>query len=117
MNQQEKIVDGKTITTTEHEDGRKDVHIEVQSLDVDLSDPSNVAAKKVIEEQVIPTLANKKILVTLIHKPTNEHVNYIAFLPKVRENALKFIAEREDQMLDHYCLVQNDNGEVTVTSL
>ena len=50
MNQEETVIEGKTITTTEHKDGRKDVHIEVQSLDVDLSDPSNAAAKKKIEE-------------------------------------------------------------------
>lgn len=114
--QEEKVVDGKTITTTEHESGRKDVHIEVQSLDVDLSDPSNAAAKKKIEEEILPAVANKEILVTVIHKPTNDSASFVCFRKNVRDYAEKVVKQRGGDVSE-YCVVQNDDGAVTVTTL
>jgi len=114
--QEEKVVDGKTITTTEHESGRKDVHIEVQSLDVDLSDPSNAAAKKKIEEEILPAVANKEILVTVIHKPSNDSVSFICKRMNVRRYAEQ-VAQKRGGTSNDYCVVQNDDGAVTVTTL
>lgn len=115
----------KHIETTEHPDGRKDVTITVHTLDVDLNDPSNAEAKRVIEEEVLPQLANKTIVVTLIHKPTNQHATFVSKLAQVRANAEVFVKKHagketlEEVNLSHYCIVQHDieAQEVKVTSL
>lgn len=107
---------GKRIETREHADGRKDVTVEVKSLDVDLSDPANAEAKKVIEEQVLPALAQRQVTVTVIHKPTNDSASFVCSVVKVREYAEKVVAQRGGDKSE-YCLVQHDGESVTVTTL
>lgn len=120
--------DGKKITTTEHDSGRRDVKIEVNSLDVDMSDPRNAEAKKVIEEKILPKVGDKLLTCTLIHKPTNEHVTFIAKRKNVRDYAIKMMVEHDKQResgnggnpyLDHYCIVEHDveAKEVKVSSI
>lgn len=114
--------DGKVITKTEREDGSKDVAIEVQSLDVDLSDPENAAAKKEIEEKVLPAIADAQITCTLIHKPTNDHASFVCARKSVAANAEVFVKKHagvfSPHVLKDYCLVENDgNGNISVTSL
>lgn len=119
------MTDHKHIETTEHPDGRRDVTITVHTLDVDLNDPSNAQAKKEIEEKVLPALANKTIVVTLIHKPTNQHATFTSKLAQVRANAEVFVKKHagvetlEEVDLSQYCVVQHDvtAQEVKVTSL
>lgn len=115
----------KHIETTEHPDGRKDVTITVHTLDVDLNDPSNVEAKEYIEKNVLPKLAAQKVMVTLIHKPTNDSFTFISPLANVRKNAEISVKEHAmnkninggEPILADYCLVQNDGESVKVTSL
>jgi len=85
--------EGKVITTTKHPDGRRDVHIEVNMLDVKDNDPATLAAKDVIEKKIIPELANADVLVVVVHKPTNTEAHKMVKLPHVRafaEAAIKF---------------------------
>lgn len=108
---------GKRIETHEHADGRKDVTVEVSTIDVDVKDAATAEAKRVIEEEILPAVAHSQILLTIIHKPTNESCSLICFRKNVRDYAMKVVAEREDKDLDHYCLVQHDGESVTVTTL
>lgn len=107
---------GKNIETREHEDGRKDVVIQVHSLDVDLNEPGNAEAKQFIEEKVLPALAKKRITVTVIHKPTNDSFSFVCHLPEVREYAERVARSRGGEFSD-YCVVQHDGETVSVTSL
>lgn len=112
----EKTALGKNINTMEHDNGRKDVTIEVNSLDVDLDDPTNAAAKQVIEEKVLPAIANQQITVTVIHKPTNDSASFVCSRQNVREYAEKVVAKRGGDQAE-YCLVQHDGENVIVTTL
>ena len=114
----------KDIKTTEHADGRKDVTVSVQSLDVDLSDPTNKQAKEYIEKNVLPRLNSAEVLCVLIHKPSNDSFSYKTTVPLVRANAevaIKKHAGVEDaQQIDfsQYCIVQvSAERGVMVTSI
>lgn len=107
---------GKRINIMEHDNGRKDVTIQVQSLDVDLSDPSNIEAKRVIEEEIMPAIANAQIIVTVIYKPTNEAASFVCSRKNVRDYAEKVVVQRGGDVSE-YCLVQHDGENVTVTTL
>lgn len=107
----------KTIETREHDDGRKDVTVHVNTLDVEPKDEATAKAKQVIEEQVIPAIADAQILVTVIHKPTNDSASFMCRRKHVRKYAEQVIEQREDKLTDHYCLVQNDGESVTVTTI
>lgn len=113
----ENTIVGKRIETHEHADGRKDVTVEVNTIDVEVKDAATAEAKRVIEEEILPAVAHAQILLTIIHKPTNESCSLICFRKNVRDYAMKVVAAREDQNLDHYCLVEHDGESVTVTTL
>lgn len=87
MKQNKSTFEGKEIVETEHNDGRKDVTIKVNMLNVKESDPATLKAKKHIEDVIIPELANQKVLVVVIHKPTNEHAERIVKATQVRAYA------------------------------
>lgn len=121
--------DGKKITITEHEDGRRDVKVEVNSLDVDMSDPRNAHAKEVIERDILPNVSEQKITCTLIHKPTNDYFSFVTSRKNVRANMEVAVKQHHDMKWagvdtsrevdkTEYCLVENDgNGKIIVTSL
>lgn len=125
--------EGKIIRNETKEDGSKHVHIEVNALDVDMSDPANVKAKEYIEGQVIPALANADVLVTVIHKPTNESTSKLVKLPQVRAYAEAVVDAHIKRnhpevsgtdpeiiaLRAEYCVVENHikDGNVKVTSL
>lgn len=79
--------DGKSVETTEHPSGRKDVNIGVQMLDVNATDEETAKAKEHIEDVVIPALADADVLVVILHKPTNQHAERIVKAPHVRAYA------------------------------
>lgn len=114
----ETTTDGKVITKTEHPDGRKDVHIEVNSLNVKEDDPATLKAKEVIEKEVIPKLADALVLVVVIHKPTNEHAERIVKVPMVRKFAEAIITARGGEPSE-YVIVEHHltNGTVIVSTL
>ena len=120
MNDKVEQVEGKVITTTEHPDGRRDVTVEVHALDVDLNDPSNAEAKRVIEEEIIPALAEAPVTVTVIHKPTNDHASIICARKNVRAYAQQMVNSRTEQkggFAFEYCVVEHDGQTVTVSTL
>ena len=84
--------DGKIIEDTVHEDGRKDVKIHVPLLDVNGKDPATAKAKKHIEGKVFKKLAKQKVLVVVIHKPTNTHAEVITTVDRVRHYAEDLVA-------------------------
>lgn len=115
--------EGKTITTTEHEGGRKDVHIEVKMLDVKETDEATTKAKQVIEDKVLPKLADKDVLTIVIHRKTNEHSVRVVKLPQVRafaEAVLKSYRERDQYAQpEDFIVVENNitDQRVKVTTL
>lgn len=112
----EQTVAGKRIETTVHEDGRRDVTIGVNTLDVEAKDPETAAAKQIIEDKVLPAIANKQITVTVIHKPTTDSASFVCARKNVYEYALKVVKERGGDTSE-YCLVQYDGDSVMVTTL
>lgn len=123
--------EGKSITTTEHPSGRKDVHIEVKMLDVKEKDPATLKAKEVIEKEVLPALAAADVLVILVHTPTREHAEQVVKLPQVRAFAMAAVKAFNQQLvkkhaiegmeapLSEFLVVEHHitNGTVKVTSL
>lgn len=77
----------KQIDVTEHEDGRKDVNIQVNRLDVDVHDEATRHAKDVIENQILPELAKSPVVVIVLHKPTNASAYKVVRLCDVRKYA------------------------------
>jgi|WetSurMetagenome_2_1015567.scaffolds.fasta_scaffold960223_1 hypothetical protein len=60
---------------TVHEDGRKDVTISVNMVEVPKdADEATRKASDVINNEIIPALANEMFHVVLHHKPTGEYV-------------------------------------------
>ena len=85
--------DGKVIKKTEHQDGRKDVHIEVNTIDAEDADPATLNAKEVIEKEVFPRITEALVLVVVLHKPTNQHSERIVKVPHVRKYAEACVRE------------------------
>lgn len=90
--------DGKVIETTKHPDGRRDVRVHVPVLDVNPRDPKTAKAKEHIETQVFKKLAKHKVLMVVIHKPTNAHAEIITTVDKVREYAEMFTKKYSDDL-------------------
>jgi hypothetical protein len=72
--------EGKVIRKREHEDGRVDVAIGIETLDVDRSDPKTAEAADILEKDVLPKvmpeavrkLADEQVHVLVIHQPTSQ---------------------------------------------
>lgn len=125
--------EGKVITKTEHQDGSKDVKIEVNALDVEGVDPATLKAKEIIEKEVFPRIANAMVLVVVLHKPTNQHSERIVKVANVRKYAeacVKFHMASIHPELDgtdpltisyrsEYVIIEHHltNGTVTVSTL
>lgn len=58
----------KEFTETLHADGRKDVVVQVNALDVEETDEATQRAKEAIEKEVFPRLANAEVVVTVIYR-------------------------------------------------
>lgn len=114
----------KEIKVTEHPDGRKDVKISVNRLDVDAQDQATKDAKEVIENKVLPKLAETPVLVILIHKPTGNFASKYVALKHVRafaEAAIEKLKKDSDDPI-YVCdmiIVEHhlQNGQVKVTTL
>ena len=64
----ESTPDGKEIEVTEHGTGRRDVHITVNALDVEVNDEATEKAKGVIEKEVFPRITNADVVVTVMYR-------------------------------------------------
>lgn len=115
---------GKVIETTEHEDGRKSVVIHVNSLNLDNPDDGDIAAKKVIEEEVLPKLAETDVLVTVIHRESLLKATVKTKYVKVRQIAEALIdgfpqhsQELHEPKTKDFIIVEVQGDEVRVTQL
>lgn len=114
--------DGKIVETTEYEDGRKGVVINVNSLEIDETDEESIQAKKIIEERVLPQLQAREVYVTVIHKPSNNHVDAKVKLQDVRrfaEQCISTYSATVDASVknEDFVLVTFDGDNVEVSSL
>lgn len=75
--------DGKKTTITRHEDGRQDVKIEVNRLNLEDRTPEDTIA----EAAIINRLSKEKVGVLIIHAETRDKVYFTCSLPAVRQNA------------------------------
>ena len=87
------MINTKQIETKEHTDGRKDVHIAVHKLDIEDQDTDTIVAKKAIENQVFARLADQKVLVIILHKPTNREAHHVVQPQNVRTFAEAAVRE------------------------
>lgn len=58
----------KEITEVEHSNGRKDVVVKVNTLDVEVTDDATAKAKEVIEKEVFPILTNADVVVVVSYR-------------------------------------------------
>lgn len=96
----ETTTDGKVITKTEHPDGRKDVTIGINMLDVKATDEETAQAKKVIEEDILPNMQASMVMVVVIHKPSNQSTSNKVSLPRVREFAEAAVRQFRSMVTD-----------------
>jgi len=75
--------DGKKTTITRHEDGRQDVKVEVNRLDLHNRTPEDTKAEAVI----INRLSKEKVGVLIIHAGTRDKVYFTCSLTEVRKNS------------------------------
>ena len=109
---------------TAHEDGRKDVKIEVNTLDVETKDEITQQAKEYIEKEVIPVLAAQKVHVIVVHKPTHmtaaSHVER-RYVQNFASEAMKRFPKQEGGLVstvDDFLIIEIDGtGNVVISSL
>lgn len=123
--------DGKTVETVEHEDGRKAVTINVNTLSIDETDEESLQAKKIIEERILPQIGQHYVNVTLVHKPSNQHVDARlkkyearAFAEQAVDQFKKLVVEqpllakyRDRTREEDFVLVIFDGDSIEVSSL
>lgn len=89
--------EGKAIRTTEHPDGRKDVAIGVETLEVDRNDSDTKKAAEIIEKDVLPKvlpkamqqLVDEPVHILLIHTPSCQFSQLIV----KRKEVLSFVTQ------------------------
>lgn len=119
-NQRERM--SHKIATKEHADGRKDVTISVNKLDIEPKDKATAEAKEIIEKKVLPKLAETPVLVVVVHKPTNQGAHKVVPLKHVRafaEAAIRKFVGSDDIPVDDFVIVEHhlENGKVQVSTL
>jgi len=131
METRETTADEKVIETKQHASGRRDVKINVKRLDVNPKDEGDSKAKAHIEDVVFPALAERMVLVVVIHKPTNNHVERIVKAANVRKFAEAVEKSHNDSLVkqtgvkgceaprDEFVIVEHElkSGAVRVTTL
>lgn len=85
--------DGKVTDVTKHEDGRQDVKIEVQRLDIKNPTEEDKAA----EGKIIDALSKQKVGVLVIHRYTTDAVYFTCSLPNVRSNVQMVVEKYREQ--------------------
>ena len=122
---------GHKIENKDLGDGRKSVTVHVDTLNIDETDLESQEAKKAIEEQVLPKLAQQKVHVTVLHKPSNSTAQAEVTLPDVRKFAEKAVQSFKKVAMTSLPIGQNgtkpadfavievdfDSKQVKVTSL
>ncbi len=125
MHEVERHEDGKETITTKHEDGRQDVQIKVNRLDLKNPTPEDEAAGQKVAER----LAKVAVRCVLIHKPSNDFASFECKLPEVRDAAMQVVKKYNDALaerlgvkgaeapLSEFVLVEYESHQVRVTTL
>jgi isocitrate/isopropylmalate dehydrogenase len=108
---------------TTHEDGRKDVKVEVKTLDVVANDEITAQAKEYIEKEVIPALAAQKVQVIVVHKHTLMNTASLVQRRYIRNYAAEAIKqfpkiEGKESTVDDFIIIEVDGAtNVVISSL
>lgn len=83
---------------TKHPDGRQDVTIQINRLDIKDRTPEDTEA----EAKIIDAMSNTKVGVLVIYKYNNDNIYFTCALPNVRKNAEMVIEKyrKENMHLD-----------------
>ena len=111
---------GKVIKKVEHEDGRVDVAIGINTLDVDTTDPDTLAAKEILERDVLPKvmpkavaeLANEPVHILVIHTPSCEFSQLII----KRREILSYVTQSMSKWREHHNHLNVDDFIAVVLS-
>lgn len=102
---------------TKHKGGRQDVTIRVGTLNVDEKTSAGKKAKEFIEKKIIPELANRVVVVTVIQKSTGHFTSSKVKLPRVREWANAVIKTKPTNIEHDFMIVEHEGDQVRVSSL
>lgn len=102
--------DGKRTITTRHEDGRQDVTIEVNRLNLENRTPEDDEA----EAAIIGRLKKERVGVLIIHADTREKVYFTCPLTDVRRHAQRLVGQfldahpdLKDRGTDQFIIVES----------
>lgn len=117
MHEVEEHGNGKSSITTKHEDGRQDVTVKVNRLDLVNPTPEDEAAGQKVAER----LAKVAVRCVLIHKPTNDFASFECKLPEVHKAASdvskKYLEAHPDAKPEDFVLVEYESHQVRVSVL
>lgn len=113
---------GKKVEHTDHGDGRKSVTVHVDTVKVSPdADEGEKGAAKIINEQILPKLNERAVLVTVIHKESLLKASVKTRFVKVRQVAETLIAgfpmEGADAHPQDFIVVEVEGDDVRVTQL
>lgn len=90
--------------------------IRVGTLNVDEKTPAGKKAKEVIEKKIIPELANRVVVATVIQKSTGHFTSAKIKLPRVREWA-EFVIKNKNGKANDFIIVEHEGNDVRVSML
>lgn len=114
---------GVIVEKTEHEDGRVGVTVHLNSLNLENPTEEDIIAKDFIEQNILPELAKRIVLLTVIHTETLMKASVKVRLPEVRMVAEKLIAgfpvheAGVETFLEDFIIVEVEGDDVRVTAL
>lgn len=108
-------------TTTEqvvHEDGRTDVTVHVNKVDVPAdSDAATLEAARVINEEVIPALQDEVFHCVLLHKPTGQYTQYTIMRRNLNAHTKKSIYAFYERKLRGHNVIRFDDFALITFSM
>lgn len=116
---------GKKAEHTVHEDGRKSVTVHVDTIKVNPeADEGEKGAAKIINEQILPMLNERVVLVTVIHKDSLLKATVKTKFVKVRQVVETLIAgfpinnfKSGNVALEDFIVVEVEGDDVRVTKM
>lgn len=105
--------DGKEIEEVKHEDGRQDVNIKVNRLDIE----NRTEEDTIAETKIIEALSKKEVLVIIIDKITNDFASFKSPLTEVRSRAEQVIKKRGADAKDYYVVEVEEDKTVRLSQL
>lgn len=85
MKQETQKAGAHEATVTNHDDGRQDVEIKVNRLDIKNRTHEDTLA----EDKIIEAMSKQIVRVVLLHKPTNDSAAFDSPLPEVRKRSIQ----------------------------